>query len=105
MSLINTKSIIRPAEYTEQSGKINSRVNELRSERIKLLKEQDENNTLSGFRKLNEIISNIENPLTEFDEQLFKSMVNKITIPICFELLGGLKITESIPEQRRCVKK
>ena len=109
LARLKIKSIIRPAEYTEQSGKINSRVNELRSERIKLLKEQDENNTLSGLRKLNEIISNIENPLTEFDEQLFKSMVNKITVPthtsICFELLGGLKITESIPEQRRCVKK
>ena len=106
---LNSKGILRAAEYAEQSGKINSRVNELRSERIKLLKEQDENNILLGLRKLNEIISNIENPLTEFDEQLFKSMVNKITVPthtsICFELLGGLKITESIPEQRRCVKK
>ena len=106
---LNSKGILRAAEYAEQSGKINSRVNELRSERIKLLKEQDENNTLSGLRKLNEVISNIENPLTEFDEQLFKSMVNKITVPthtsICFELLSGLKITESIPEQRRCVKK
>lgn len=109
LARLNSKGILRAAEYAEQSGKINSRVNELRSERIKLLKEQDENNTLSNLRKLNEIISNIENPLTEFDEQLFKSMVNKITVPtdtsICFELIGGLKITESIPEQRRCVKK
>lgn len=102
---LNTKGIMRAAEYTEQSSKITSKTNALRCERRQLLNEQDENSILSGMRKLNEILSAQKEPLTDFDEMLFESIVQQITVPtnteICFNLLGGLKIRESIPEQRR----
>lgn len=105
---LNTKGIMRAAEYTEQSSKITSRTNALRCERRQLLNEQDENSILSGIRKLNCVLSAQKEPLTDFDEMLFESIVQQITVPtntdICFKLLGGLKIRESIPEQRRCLK-
>lgn len=106
LARLNIKGIIRPAEYAEQSSAINSRVNGLRSERRQLLKEQDENYILSGLRTLNDILSDIENPLTEFDERIFESIVEEITFPtstgVCFKLIGNLIITETIPDRRRC---
>lgn len=103
---LNTKGIIRPAEYAEQSSAINSRVNGLRSERIQLLKEQDKNSILSRLRTLNDLLSDIERPLAEFDEEVFKNTVEEITFPtstsVCFKLIGNLIITETIPDRRRC---
>lgn len=109
LARLNTKGIIRPAEYAEQSGSINSRVNNLRSERRQLLKEQDENSILSRLRTLNDLLSDIESPITEFDEKIFESMVEEITFPtdtnLCFKLIGNLVITETIPDRRRCKRK
>lgn len=106
LARLNTKGIIRPAEYAEQSGSINGCVNNLRSERRQLLKEQDENSILSGLRTLNDLLSDIESPITEFDEKIFESMVEEITFPtdtnLCFKLIGNLVITETIPDRRRC---
>lgn len=106
---LNSKGILRPAEYTEQSSGINHKVNALRTERRQLLREQDENSVLSGLRKLNDILISLENPLTDFDEDLFGYTVESITVPtdtvLCFNLIGGLPITESIPLSRRCKRK
>lgn len=106
LARLNTKGIIRPAEYAEQSGSINGCVNNLRSERRQLLKEQDENSILSGLRTLNDLLSDIESPITEFDEKIFESMVEEITFStdtnLCFKLIGNLVITETIPDRRRC---
>lgn len=106
LARLNTKGIIRPAEYAEQSGSINGCVNNLRSERRQLLKEQDENSILSGLRTLNDLLSDIESPITEFDKKIFESMVEEITFPtdtnLCFKLIGNLVITETIPDRRRC---
>lgn len=80
--------------------------NNLRSKRRQLLKEQDENSILSGLRTLNDLLTNIEKPLTEFDENIFKNTVLEITVPtdtsVCFKLIGELMITETIPDRRRC---
>lgn len=109
LARLNTKGIIRPAEYAEQGGSINGCVNNLRSKRRQLLKEQDENSILSGLRILNDLLSDIENPITEFDEKIFESMVEEITFPtetdVCFKLIGDLMITETIPDRRRCNRK
>ncbi len=103
---LHSKGILRSAEYTEESRTVNSCVNKLRSERRKLLQEQDEDNVLSGLRKLDELLTNMKYPITEFNPELFENTINEITVPsntsICFELISGLKITEKIPERRRC---
>lgn len=103
---LNTKGIMRAAEYTEQSSKIASKTNALRCERRQLLIDQDEDSVLSGLRRLSDIFSAQDKPLTEFDEMLFESIVQKITFPesnqICFTLIGGLQIRESITKQGRC---
>ena len=106
LARLNTKGILRPAEYAEQSGVLNSRVNALRAERRQLLQEQDENSVLSGLRRLNGLLMGMETSLTEFNEELFEAMVEEITVPtdtsLCFRLIGGLPLTETIPDRRRC---
>ena len=109
LARLNSKGMFRAAEYSEKSGKLTAQIKELRAERKRLLQEQDENSILSGLNTLENVLVNLKNlkePLTEFDEDIFKAVVQKITFPsdteICFELTGGLKITEKIPEQARC---
>lgn len=105
LARLNIKGILRPDEYMEQTGIVNNRVNTLRAERRRLLHEQDEDNILSGLRKLNDLLTDIKNPVTKFDAKLFGCMVEKIAIPtetsLCFQLIGGLKITEEIPSRKR----
>ena len=104
LARLNSKGIMRGSEYTEKSGKLNAQISKLRTERRKLL-QQDEDGCLSELRQLEEIIQGIKVPLTDFDEELFGMIVKQITVPIrrsmCFELIGGIKLTETIPEQTR----
>ena len=104
LARLNSKGIMRAAEYTEKSGRLNTQISSLRSERRKLL-QQNEDRCLSGLRQLEEIIQGIKEPLTDFDEELFGRIVKQITVPtstsLCFELIGGIKLTETIPEQTR----
>ena len=106
LARLNSKGMFRAAEYSEKSGKLTAQINELRVQRKRLLQEQDENSILSGLNTLENVLVNFKEPLTEFDEETFKTVVQKITFPsdteICFELAGSLKITEKIPEQARC---
>ncbi len=109
LARLNIKGILRPVEYVEQSGAISNRVNVLRAERKQLLQEQDESSILSGLRKLNDLLIDMDALITEFDTDLFNHIVEEITVPtdtsLCFRLIGGLPITENIPDRRRCKKK
>ena len=109
LARLNTKGILRPTEYAEQKNLINGNVSALRAERRKLLQEQDENSVLAGLRTLNEIFCNCNKVMTEMDEKLFEQIVEKITVKgetsIVFHLIGGLQLTQEIPEQRRCKRK
>lgn len=108
LARLNTKGIMRPDEYRIKCNEINSRVNEIRKKRRLLLQEQDEDNTLSGLRYLNSILSTLDKAITDFDEVLFKDIIEKITAPthtsICFHLCGNFKITESIPERKEAIR-
>ena len=103
LARINEKGMLRGSEYSEKHRKLTADINRLRNERKELIKEQDEDNTLSELKKLQKIISETENPLTEFDEVLFRTIVRTITIPeentICFELISGIKFKEKINQK------
>lgn len=109
LARLNSKGILRAAEYSEQSNGIRSMVNGLRSERCRLLREQDDDSILCGLRRLHAVFTELTEPVTAFDETVFQEIVQQITVPshtsICFHLIGGLNLTEKIPEQRRCRRK
>ena len=103
LARLNSKGIMRAAEFTEKSGKLNAQISKLRMERRELM-QQDEDGCFSGLKRLEEIRQGIKAPLTDFDEELFGMMVKQITVPtstsLCFELIGGIKLTEIIPDKR-----
>ena len=108
LARLHTKQILSSADYMAQSGGITQQVSLLRQERRRLI-DQDENaEALDGLTELSRILS-LTDCQTGFDENLFRQIVAEITAPthttLCFELLGGLKLTEAIPPKRRCGKR
>ena len=103
---LNAKGIMRPAEYTQKASVNNQRISTLRTERKQLLNELDDDSILSGLRRLNDIIAELEEPLTEMDEDLLNRIIQAITVPdddhLSFQLIGGLTITEATNYNRRC---
>lgn len=104
LARLNSKGIVRPAEYAEQNNAINGKVKALRLERRRLLQEQDDKGILSGLKELNTIFAEIDKPKLDMDEELFERIVEKVTIAndttIRFHLLGGLTLSEKIPQKR-----
>ena len=103
---LNAKGIMRSAEYTQKVSANNQRISTLRSERRQLLNEMDDDSILSGLRRLNDILAELEEPLTEMDKDLLSQIVQTITVPdddhISFHLIGGLTITQATNYNRRC---
>ena len=103
---LNAKGIMRPAEYTQKVSSNNQRISTLRTERRQLLNELDDDSILSGLRRLNDILAELEEPLTEMDEDLLGQIIQAITVPdddhISFHLIGGLTLTEATNYNRRC---
>lgn len=94
-----SKNYLAVEVYQTQSREIRSQISALKLERedtfeSKLL------DMLSRVHKLNELLSEIEDPLESFDEKLFIEIVEGITInnrdELTITLLGGLKFTEEI---------
>ena len=103
---LHSKGIIRSFEYSEQISAVNSKITALRKERTKLFEERDESGTLSGLKTLNNRLTDLKKPLTEFDSELFAETVKGISVPnnreVRIEFAGGLTVSEKIPDRRRC---
>ena len=104
MSRLHTSGALSDADYTQRFSEINKKLTQLRRERRKQLSfEEDEQ--MTALSELNEVISEYE-PSSRFDEELFEQLVEKIVVEnnteITFCLYGGLRLTETIPEKRRC---
>ena len=94
-----SKNYLAAEVYQAQSREIKAQIGTLKLERedtfeSKLL------DMLSQVHKLNELLSEIEDPLESFDEKIFIEIVEGITInnrdEMTITLLGGLKFTEQI---------
>lgn len=97
--------ILSPADYTEQSNEINKKVSQLRSDRRRLLQQDENDEMLNGLQELNQILSEITQPQTEFDKELFADIVQNISVQsntsLQFKLIGGLELVETIPYKER----
>ena len=102
---LHTSGVIDAVEYTKQTSQIGNKINALRIERRKKLNESEGDVQLDDLKNLNEIIE--ERSLkSDFDEELFEDIVEKIIVDDCskitFHLIGGLTLTEEIKEKGRC---
>lgn len=96
---LHSSGILNNAEYAAQSGELNRKVSELRSERRRILMEDEDNEVIESLKALNATITDYV-PTNSFDEDLFGQIVESITIisgnTLCFRLTGGLALTEKI---------
>lgn len=107
---LQTQGILDPADFAGQTVGLSHKVTQLRSERKKLLRANEEDDQLVRLRGAVDAIAELEEDLTEYDEVLLRRLVEKIIvkeeteIEVC--LIGGLVLTEGLPDRkRRCGRK
>lgn len=96
---LHGSGILNNAEYAVQSGELNRRASELRSERRRILMEDEDNEVIESLKALNDTIADYT-PTGRFDEELFGQIVESVTVisgnVLRFCLAGGLALTEKI---------
>lgn len=99
---LHSNGILNNAEYAAQSGELNRKVSELRSERRRILTENEDDEIIESLKTLNDTVADYI-PAGSFDEDLFGQIVESITVisknSLCFHLAGGLTLTEKFEER------
>lgn len=94
--------VLNHAEYASRSGELARKVSELRSERRRILTEDEDDEIIESLKELNETIAEYI-PADSFDEELFGQIVESITVisqnSLRFRLAGGLTLTEKFEER------
>lgn len=94
--------ILNHAEYAARSGELDRKVSELRSERRRILTEDEDDEIIESLKELNETIAEYI-PTDSFDADLFGQIVESITVigksTLRFRLAGGLTLTEKFEER------
>ena len=105
LSQLQTQGILDAADFAAQNSELTNKVYRLRSERMALLRQNEHDDNLVRLRKTCEIIAEIDDDITEYDETLIRSIVEKIIVrsatDIEVHLIGNIIITEHLPERRR----
>ena len=85
---------------TKQTAELNSKINKFSREQQKIVRSDDEDDMIEQIKDITSIIENGMELMTEFDEVLFESLVEKIIVisrnELEFNLYGGLKFTERL---------
>ena len=86
--------------FAEQTAEIQNRITELRSRRLKLMKEDESTHIIDDLRFLKEILQEYPIAIITFDENIFTSIVEKMKVgdngTLTFVLKGGLHFKESV---------
>lgn len=100
LARLKTKGFLDEAKYIEQTTELTAKINKLQAELKKLTRFDDEDETLDQIDMLIDFFEKRENPMTEFEESAFESIVEKIVVidqhELEFYLIGGFKFTEKI---------
>mgnify|MGYP004732720147 FL=1 len=98
---LHTKGILTASDYAAQADVLDGAINHLRLERRRLLAEAENDGQLDDLRILNQLLETGED-----DDGILEQIVTEIAAvrneELRFKLLGGLELTEIIPEKGRC---
>jgi len=96
---LNAKGYLAPEIYKAQANDIMQEISRVKEQRQEILDSRYES-MLEEIKKLRRILTEQEEPLEEFDEDLFGAVVKKVEInnrdEITFTLLGDLAFTERL---------
>lgn len=100
LARLKTKGFLDEAKYLEQTTELHAKLNKLNRELRKIAQSDEEDEVIDQMKEIASIIENGIDFMTEFDEVLFESLVEKIIVKsrnkLEFHLHGGLKFTERL---------
>ena len=100
LARLKTKGFLGESKYIEQDTEINARIEKLSRELRKIVRCDDEDEMIEQIKEIASIIENGTDLMTEFDDVMFESLIEKIIVKnqteFEFNLYGGLKFTERI---------
>ena len=95
----HSQKIIDEITFIEQTGEIKQRINELRSRRIKLMNNNEEERCIELLREAIQELEELPQSILLFDFNIFDKLVNKVAVmpdSLVFELRCGIKLGEEI---------
>ena len=99
LARLKTKGFLGESKYIEQVTEINARIEKLSRELRKIVRCDDEDEMIEQIKEIASIIENGTDLMTEFDDVMFESLIEKIIVKnqteFEFNLYGGLKFTEN----------
>lgn len=100
LARLKTKGFLDESKYIEQITEIQARIEKLNRELRKTVKCDNEDEVIEQIKEIASIIENGTDLMTEFDDVMFESLVDKIVVKNCrefeYNLVGGLKFTENV---------
>ncbi len=100
LAKLKARNIIDDISYMEQTSALQKRLTELRSRRIKLLNEDEDEKSIERFRELKDEIDTFDGYMLVFDKEVFEAIVQNIFVSdddyVTYELKCGLKLRERI---------
>ena len=100
LTRLKARGFLEAGKYLEQTNEIALKINNKQKEYKRLIENDDDSETLEQIDMLIDIFENRHEPMTEFEEREFDSIVERITAMgdgrLQFHLIGGLKLTEKI---------
>lgn len=99
MEQLHQKQYLATDVYRMQSNELQSQITKLKARRVQLLSSKLED-AKTEIEKVSKAIGTIKEPLEEFDEELFKTVIEQISIDkndnITFTLKGNISFTEEL---------
>ena len=96
----HSQKIIDEITFMEQISEIKQRINELRSRRIKLISENEEERCIELLRETEQQLNEFPQEILCFDFNIFDKLVDKVIMiskeELVFELRCGIKLREAI---------
>ena len=95
-----SSGVIDELVYFEKVDQIKDSITELRSRRLRLINDDENEACIEKLRKLKRILEESPESITAFDKVLFQKIVEKVYAEVdgalTFELLGGLELKKAV---------
>ena len=103
---LHSGGVLNASEFASHSSKLDNQISGLRSERQKLLTEDESDSQLNDLKVLNDLLEEYP-PSDTFDDELMDEIVQCITVnpegSLTFRLLGGVEFTETVSKRGWCI--
>lgn len=106
-----SNGILDPADFTAQNNELSEKISVLRAKRREHLRQSETDDQINALRELYEMLSDLENEVTEYDEELIRAVIDHVTVrsdeELQIHLKCGLILTERLPKYYtgRCRRK